>query len=256
MAFRIRISQPVDASRNLLWHAIAQPEGMQRWQADDVAGESRVGETLRLLWPALGASVDLSVIRIVHGELLQVGAGDSEVTIEVEPGRVTLTHSGLEPGDHAEGMQSSWHVALRCLRHYAERHPGEARTVRWFVRRVQTTAEVAHTFFTDEHAMQSWLTPSGAIGADGEAFELKLQNGESLSGDVLARVDERDVALTWRERGDSVIVLRTLPSPFDVDERLVAIVWSTWGDPDVDDYPFFEAAIDRLGRLLGGGVSA
>ena len=89
-----------------------------------------------------------------------------------------------------------------------------------------------------------------------------------MTGRVLAGDSGRDVALTWRETNDSVLVFRSLPSPTHRDERILAACWSRWvaptsrGDDDLGETEVksieveLERSVRRLARELDrGGVA-
>ena len=108
-------------------------------------------------------------------------------------------------------------------------------------------------FYSDQHALNAWLTKSGTgIGQAGSRCALTLGWGELLSGRVLANTPGRDLAITWDEQNDSVLVFRTLPSPLAAGERILALCWSHWECQKQDEATRrqFEAALARLKLLL------
>jgi uncharacterized protein YndB with AHSA1/START domain len=253
VTFRIHLKRKLAAPPRAVWKALALPEGLARWQADGATGAATPGGSFELHWPTLGASIELEVVDAIPDERLLLRAGESELEMCIDNGSLTLTHTGLESDDQADGMTSAWHISLAQLGHYLSHHDGRDREVQWFLRRVKTHPSTAHAFFTMKEALGAWLCVDGFIGEEGSDYRLKLAGGRTISGKVLAHTPGRDVALSWEEDGQSVITLRTLPSPFAVDERLVAIVWSRWGKNDAnfeEVCTYFEAAIDRLGDLL------
>ena len=82
--------------------------------------------------------------------------------------------------------------------------------------------------------------------------QLVLGWGERLSGKVLAHTPGRDLALSWQERDNSVLILRTLPSPTVPNERLVAAVWSCWSDgaESARTRDGLSTAVGHLARIL------
>ena len=140
-----------------------------------------------------------------------------------------LAHSGLLGEDEVEGVRSSWQIALRVLDHYALHHFGQPRHVHWSMTYAPTSAATAHVFYSDGTALDAWLTRgSSGLGEVGSPCSLSFNWGEKLSGTVLAKAENRDVAITWQERNNSVLVLRTLPSPMVPGDRLLAVSWSHW----------------------------
>lgn len=254
----MHIERDIVAPREDTWEACATSHGIARWQADEVRGEVARGSSIVLGWPALGARVDLRVLEIEPQTRVVLASGDARVALTLVPSGVRLEHRGLADGDEREGVASSWRVSLAILAQHLERHRGRDRKVEWFVRRARTSAAAAHAFFTDGPALGSWLARRGSVGPEGEAYEIELASGAPMSGRVLSHTPGRDLALEWREQDDSVLVLRTLPSPLDASERLIALSWSRWS---ADEAPAalcdeLESAIDRLSRILGGPATA
>jgi hypothetical protein len=192
------------------------------------------------------------VTDFVLNERLVFENGESRLRIDVEDGRISLHHEGPGVSDDLPGFSSSWNVALAILAHALTVHPGRPRRTHWIARPGRTSASQAHLCFTEPAALSRWLGTDAEVGQEGEPWELVLANGENVEGEVLVNIDGRDVAYTLRDRGDSVLVLRTLPLATP-GERLVALCWSLWsrkepGEEDIVDE--FERAMERLSRLL------
>lgn len=237
-AAAIELRQRVAAPLDQVWTACSSPRGLMNWQADQASGEARKGGRLTLSWNAFGARLDLDVIELVPYERIVLNHGESVVELSFDEELVTLRHSGPEAEFDAEGLRSSWQLALAQLAHSVERHPGRKRRVRWFVRRMRCTPEAAYLCFTDQHLLARWLGSSPGIGATGTPTQLDLPGGQRLSGSVLSRAEGRDVALRCESFDDAVLGMRTLPAepePLARDtageQRLVALVWSEWGRP-------------------------
>jgi uncharacterized protein YndB with AHSA1/START domain len=254
---RVKLTKTVRASPARLWAACACAEGMANWQADEVRGRVATGERLELRWPALGASLEVKVTAMDPGRRLVLDADGSQVELTLEPGRVHLVQEGMTSDDEVEGAASSWQVSLALLAHYLDHHDGRARHVSWFVRPTQTTAGAAHLFFTEAAALRTWLTQSGAVTEPVSPVALRLAWGEPFTGQVLCLAPRRDVALSWTEEDNSVLALRTLPSPRSDDERLVAAVWSRWRrPPSRRTAEQLALAVERLGRVLDSSGAA
>jgi uncharacterized protein YndB with AHSA1/START domain len=248
----IEVVQQIDAPRARLWAALSEAKHLQNWQADQAKGKLDRGR-IRLAWPALGVETELVVVDSQPERRLVLASGRSSVTFQLEPDALHLTHDGLEDADERDGLQSSWLVALKVLEHYVTRHFDTPRTAHWAVTPAQSTAAAAHVFFSDQHALNAWLTKHGTgIGVADSRCQLALRWGEQLSGRVLANTPGRDLAITWEERNDSVFVFRTLPSPLAPDERILALCWSHWECLHDDDGTrrHFEAALAGLQQLL------
>jgi uncharacterized protein YndB with AHSA1/START domain len=257
MTRSIRIVQRVEAPLDLVWNACADARGLARWQADEVEGDVAPDSTLVMRWPDLRAELRVRVVELAEGRAVAFQAGDSLVRLELEPGSLSLTHSGLGSEDEARGSTSSWRAALAILAHGLARHPERDRRVHRRLQRARTRAETAHVFFTDRAALGAWLTRDGRVGATGETVALRLADGATLTGRVLSNEPGRDVALSWSEDDDSVLTLRTLPG-VEGGERLIALGWSRWTERSAPDARLtqFEAALERLARMLETSPSA
>lgn len=258
MSRRITVQRSVSASRNRLWKECATANGLTRWQADTVVGDATRGGVLTLSWPAMGLSVRLHVAQSIPDKCVVYEVGSSRLTIEVDDGKVELTHEGLRSEDEEDGMVSAWRTALGVLDHGIQCHPDRQRYVKWFLQPANTTASFAHVYFTDPAALAQWLTRAGSVPSEGHDCKLEFLWGEPLTGQVLANTPERDVAITWKEQSDSCLVFRTFPSPRAPDERLLAISWSQYGNPDFPESSAqgLQAALDRLCRVLSRMGSA
>lgn len=247
----IEIRQHVAAPIDLIWQACSSPRGFMSWQADRAYGEAKKGRTLTLAWLAFGARLRLEVVEVVPYERIVMHHGDSIVELSVERELVTLRHSGPEASADAEGLSSSWRLALAQLAHSVERHPGRKRSVRWFLKRMRCTAESAHLCFTDATLLGRWLGEGTGIGETGSATSLTSSSGRLLSGAVLVNVPGRDVAIRCESFDDAVLGMRTLPFPGG--DRMVALVWSQWGTRRAESALLDEFALglSRLSMLLG-----
>jgi hypothetical protein len=207
------------------------------------------GASVDLAWPDLGATIDLVVTDVVPNRRVRFRSGESTVTLEVGDGSVALEHAGLTEEDDVEGFRSSWEMALAVLGHSLDVHPSVPRRARWVACPARVTPSVAHAWFTEPRALSTWLGKSAVVGAVGERFSVSFGEGAPMSGRVLGRTEGRDIAWSWAERNDSVVVLRTLPGPGAADERVLAACWSTWGAPD-EGYEQEEAVVRDLRRAV------
>lgn len=252
MSDSIEVVLSIDAPRARLWAALSLATHLEHWQADQAKGTLDRGR-LRLAWPALGVETELFVVEQEPERRLVLASGRSSVTFELEPDALRVTHDGLEDDDERDGVKSSWLVALRVLEHYVTHHFDKSRSVHWTVTPAPSTAAAVHVFYSDQHALNAWLTRDGSgIGPAGSRCELTLRWGEPLSGRVLANTPGRDLAITWQEQNDSVLVFRTLPSPLAAGERILALCWSHWECQKHDETTRrqFEAALAQLKQLL------
>jgi uncharacterized protein YndB with AHSA1/START domain len=249
----IVLHQRVRADADAVWRSCTDPEGISRWQADRASGRIEPGGRLKLSYPALKLELELDVVEVVPRERLVLRNGATSVCFSFEPGQLTLSQHGFSSQDEAEGNASSWRLSLALLDHCLQTHPNRPRTVEWLVRTARTSAEAAHVFFSDEAALGAWLTRSSSgIHPDEGAYAQRLVSGQPMSGQVLACTPGRDLALSWREQEDSVLCLRTLPSPRSADERLIVVSWSRWttSPAPAETLAELRAALDRLANVL------
>lgn len=251
MTASVFVSMPIDAPRSAVWRAVTDARSLSRWQADTATGGLEQGNFV-LGWPSLGAHLALDVVRAVPEESIVLRGGGATVEIALKDGAVELEHRGLGPNEDLEGLRASWSVALGLLSHYLRHHEGSDRHVSWVARPMRTSAEVAHVFFTEQRALASWLTRGdGGIGNVGEPVSFTSHWGARFAGTVLVRRPGRDVALVLSSPEDSVLVLRTLPSPISARDRLVAVVWSRWGAVPASPLPNqLSGAVARLKTVL------
>ncbi|MCA9647845.1 MAG: hypothetical protein KC492_44445, partial [Myxococcales bacterium] len=227
----IEIERRIVAPSLEVWRAISTAKGLALWQADEVKGDVTEGSVIELGWPALGVSMELDVAEVEQGRRVVLQDMDTKLVIEVIAGGLRLTHESVH-ADDLEGMSSSWRLALSQLGHSLERHPGLERKSHWAAQPLHASAETVYAFGTEPALASRWLW-SGTVGQEGERAELRIAQ-RPLSGRVLCHVPGRDLSIVWEEEAASTLSLRTLPSPFSADERIVALVWSVWQPAELE----------------------
>jgi uncharacterized protein YndB with AHSA1/START domain len=257
----VHIDRQVSASPRDLWAACATARGLENWCADRVVGTIATGATVRLEWPDLRATVILEVAEFVPGRRVSFRNGATRVALEIGESSVQLTHAGLGAGDDREGWTGSWRLALELLAHGLESHPGKQRRARWFSAHARTTSALAHVYYTDSQGLAAWLGEGPGLGDEGAEYAMRSLSGAPMTGRVLVRSGGRDVALSWREEGNSVLVLRSFPSPVSRSERVLAACWSRWleaGQEGADESSTtaqteraLKEGVERLARVLG-----
>jgi len=259
MAGELRLVRPVSAPRADLWRACATTAGLEAWCADRVTGVVGPGGSLRLEWPMLGAELDLEVVDWAPERRIAFSDGDGRVALSLDDGGIALTHVGLGEARDLDGFRASWRLGLSLLAHGLERHAGASRRPVWFSRPVRTTARLAHLCLVEPAALASWFGAADTPFSEGDAYAVSVASGERITGRVLALSDGRDVLLSVREQNDSVLALRTFPSPRSENERVVAFCWSRFG-PEVASESRFQAtlsgAFERFVSLLGRSGAA
>jgi uncharacterized protein YndB with AHSA1/START domain len=241
------VRQEIGVSRETLYRACTTARGMSGWQADEVDGDATPGGTVSLSWPALGLGVRLRVGELVVGRRVVYEVGPARLIIEIEDGSISLCHEGLRNADEEAGMRSAWQTALAVLGYGLVHYPAQPRFVRWFLQPARTTPELCHFYFSNPMGLSQWLCTDGELGPQGSPVVLRLLSGATLTGEILANLPGRDLALGWRDH-HSALVLRTFPAPRDPNERLVALCWSQWQIEKFDEEyeRVFEGALARL----------
>jgi uncharacterized protein YndB with AHSA1/START domain len=226
----IRLFQPLPSRSARIFRALTDPQDLSAWHADVVRGRVEAGRTLELAWPRLGASLELSVERVVPGRRIVLSSALGNLEMSVENGGVELCHSAAFDEDTHAGMESSWRVTLSILNTYLGRHVDRARHVHWSMARVHASPELCHAYFTDPHLLRTWFgAADDGVGSVESRVNLTLGPTLRVSGRVLAHTEGRDVALRWQDADDSVLVFRTLP--VGDGSRCALLGWSRWSEP-------------------------
>ncbi len=251
MSRRVRLRQPIPATRDALWEACASQEGLELWQADEVHGTLAVDSEVTLSWPELGLGLALRVLEVHPKQRIVFGAGGTTLTLTVEEQALVLSHEGLRTEDEEQGMASAWQISLALLGYALSCYPARPRRARWLMRPLPASALLCHYYFTDRRGLAAWLTEEGEIGEVGSRCVLRLGAHRIIEGPVLAHVPGRDLAVGWENQA-SCLVLRTFPALHSNQERLAALCWSRWDDQAFDPawLGHFERALTRLEQRL------
>ncbi len=260
---RIVLEQTIDAPLDRIWAACSEPAGLCAWQADRAEGRVAQGSEVLLSWPALSVAIELTVEVVEpRRRLVFRSEDDARLELRFEPNRVLLEHVGEFEEDERDGTLSSWRLSLASLAHYLEHHDGRVRRVHWATQHAKTSLEDAHAFFTLAGAQSGWLTRTGTgtgtgIGEPGTEVSLDLAWGEHVSGSVLCHTAPRDVLVSWREKNQALLALRTLPALGGRDERLLTASFSSWDERGGEGVAAqMQAALSRLSRILETRASA
>jgi len=245
------------ATSERLWSACSTAAGLQRWQADVVRGDFRLGGTLELSWPDLGVSTRVVVERSEAMRAVTLKQSPYHVHFDLSDGRLAVEQQGIESAEEAAGVASGWSLALGTLAHQLEHHLDRPRRVLWLAREASCSPERAYLFFTDAAAQRTWLAPGrheqgSGVGECHSEFALPLSDHDALVGTVAANIPGRDIALGLKSDAWSLLALRTLPLPGSPGKSLLAMQWSRW---DGREHPpalvaTLEAALARLARKL------
>jgi uncharacterized protein YndB with AHSA1/START domain len=257
----IRAEIETSATPQQAWEAWADPEKIAQWFTDRASGEAKPGGTMTWFFDKFGYALPYTVVDAEPGELFvlkwqppQGHTGILEVRIEQQGGTtlVKLINSGFREdaawNDEYEGVASGWKMALAILKHYLENHFGRSKTMILVLRPASFNYDQLREYFLDESKLTRWLTTSGSIGKVGDPCELKLRDGVTLHGQVLA-VTRREVTVSWKEIGGTLELKGFSMGP----QRLLGVRIFSWQLNAAEAKKMesqMEAAVDRLAAFF------
>ena len=218
----------IRASRDLLWRSIATPEGLARWQADEVLGAVSPGQILNFAWPGLGVAIQVEVLELIDREKISFRFGVDTLTLSLTRGGLELQYESDGERDWP-GLKASWGLALAQLKHSAERHPSRQRQVFWAEVNVQIEPEAFHFYFTEALGLQKWFCEAAHFSLVSRTLKLEQSNLPPLHARVIFDDGNRDVLLAFEEAGEATLALRTIP--LHDGSRKLACSLSSWGGP-------------------------
>ena len=140
-------------------------------------------------------------------------------------------------------------MALAVLRRYLERYFGRTRTMRMVMQPAPVVAEQIDTLYRSSSGLAKWLTTRGSIGDVGDAVQLQLTDGQTVTGEVLAWTGT-EVALSVDEL-DGVVELKSFS--MGPAGHAIAIRACSWAadTPDWDAWKAtFQSALARLAECF------
>lgn len=251
---RIETEIRTSATPEEVWKAWTDSASISRWFTDDARGEAVPGGTLVWVFRGFGempypvAVAEPPGRLVLAGEIPGRGPFALEILIEQTGGVTTvrLVNSGFRDGadfeEEYEGVRSGWDTSLALLRHYLERHQGQARHASLVVRPSALSAGELYRCFGDADALATWLTRRGALGEAGARAELELRDAGRLTGRVIAATG-REKSVTWEEEDGAVLELKGFGAG---GRRMVGVRLTTWGSDG--------SRLARLERLLTPAV--
>jgi uncharacterized protein YndB with AHSA1/START domain len=204
----IRLSAPSER----VWDAFADPSKIAGWFVDAAEGNVAPGELWTWVWKKYGVRAEYRVIDASRPDRLLVEfegrrggpPGLIEITIRRDRGDtlLELVNSGFGSGpewdDEYEGVRSGWHIAVRILKFYLDRHWSESRSDLLVQHNAAFDRAMILPYQRTENGLAQWLTRSGSIPPVGRRAQLTLWNGMKLSGEVLA-LSDFETAVAWDE---------------------------------------------------------
>lgn len=245
----LNLSIAIDADQDAVWQALSNAEGLKNWFPLDARLKPGEGGSIWLSWGP-GCEGEAPVTIWEEGERVawEEDYGDGtrilvEFRIESEKGKsvVRLVQSGFSADakwdDYFETMGSGWRYFLWNLRHYLERHPGEARKMVWTRGKPGIPKADLWRKLTADHG----LAAAAASVENGKPFRL-------WSGDNGTFHDITEgVHVTGRVPGldDALLLIEVEPG----DDPSLGVWLSTYGLADervAELQSSLEAAVGRL----------
>jgi len=263
----IRAEMRTRAAAQQAWEAWADPEKIVGWFVDRATGEGKTGGTMTWFFDSFGYVLPYKVVESIPGELFvlkwdppQGDAGILEVQIAREGGEtvVRLINSGFREdaqwNEEYEGTVSGWQMALAILKEYLENHFGRSKRTLLAIRPASFTYRQIREYFLEPSKLAQWLTTSGSIANVGDPCKLTLRDGNTLTGEVLART-KGEVALSWKEIGGA-LELKAFPMG---PQRFAGVRAMSWtldetGAKQLESQ--LGAAVERLAALLSASAAA
>jgi uncharacterized protein YndB with AHSA1/START domain len=211
-AFEMTIE--IAVSPDALWQAITDPDDLVRWFATEADVTPAAGGQWIVSWDGKwpwNTSIEIwepqRHLRLLdrqsrpydaHGQAALESVAPMPVAIDwhVEGhGGTTvlrLVHSGFGRGgawdDEFAGVSVGWHMELNALKHYLERHRGEARQVAW----TRAVAPASPAAVWRRLTGADGLLPAGSLSLNpGDPYDLTLSTGDRLEGTVVNVVPGR-----------------------------------------------------------------
>jgi uncharacterized protein YndB with AHSA1/START domain len=264
----MRVEMHTTATPEQVYEAWADAEEIAHWFPDKAEGTLEPGSTITWIFDKFHYQIPYQVLQAEPGKRFAIrwnpppgmNAGILEVTIAKEAGEtvVRLVNSGFREGaewnDEYEGNDSGWRMALALLKHYLENYFGVPRSSFLAMKPARYTRERLLSLYRTAGGLESWLTTSGAFGEVGEKFAMRLQEGGSVTGCVLAKT-KTETALSWDEiRG--VLELKAFPMG---PQKMVSVHGCGWGlsatrAREIEEH--MERALERLAEVLGSGSAS
>jgi uncharacterized protein YndB with AHSA1/START domain len=263
----IRAEIRTSAAPLAAWEAWADAEKIAGWFVDRATGEGKAGGIMTWFFDDFGYQLPYQVVASVPGELFvlkwqppQGDPGILEVTLSREGGEtlVRLVNSGFREGaqwdEEYEGVNSGWRTALAVLKHYLENYFGRARKTLLIVRPASFEYAQLRGYFHEEAKLAEWLVTSGSVGDTGEACQLALRGGGSLTGRVLATT-KSEAALSWREFGGTLELKAFSMGPHRM-AGVRAMSWTSDAPGLARTKAQLQAAVERLATIFPAAAAA
>ena len=260
----------LECPRSRAWRAWCDPDHASGWLAAEVRGRVAEDATVEWEWwkPAArvtqvvrGATPERRIlfhcteVRLPEGTDRHAPRGLSDdvgLQLEVrlegdeDSSRVSIANSGYGNEKRVEAAACAWQIALERLRVYTENQWGKQRAGFSMIEPSSHSREELVKRYRTEHGLATWLTDRGEVGDPGSVLDLRLRNGATLRGDVLA-ANDCGVALHLAERN---AVLELTAHGDKPGETLARISYMTWSMGDAR-LTAFEMGMSRALKLLG-----
>ena len=237
----------VNATAERVWQALTDARELVRWFPLDAKVEPGLGGTVYLSWlNEFAATTEIQVwdpprhLRTAWKFHDEGGAQVTDYYVEHRGGRtvVRAVTSGfpLDPSwdGWVEGTNRGWAFELRSLKHYLERHAGQARQVVYLRRRTSLSSEQAWARLSGEREFLPWLT----------------------GGQVFDQRPASQVCAVVSDPADALFRLSVEPGGPGADQREVVLWLSAWGSQEKRVGELRNAWAGVLERLFPQGADA
>lgn len=219
------------------YDAWTEPEHLSRWFCDKVTGWPGYGSKLNMTWERFGYSIEYSLPTVqpprkVILKALVPGMGTQTLDISIRTYGTGSRVEIVETGPGAEGQEgagdakSGWEMSLSILKLYLEKYYGKNRRSFFALQAAPYTNEQLMALYQKPDGLAMWLTTSGSIGQVGDPVSLKLIDGDTLTGQVLA-VTAHELSVSWEEIGG---YLELKSFEVNADRKAVCIRGASYGD--------------------------
>jgi len=260
----IRAEIRTKATPQEAYDAWADPEKIAHWFPDRAEGKAELGATITWIFDKFNYRIPYEVLIARPAEKFAIrwnpppgmSSGILEVTISKEGGDtvVRLVNSGFREGaewdEEFEGTDSGWRMALALLKHYLENYFGIPRSSFLVMRPAEFSFEQVVPLHRTGAGLRRWLTKSGEYGEVGERFALELQEGDKVTGCVLAKT-KRETTLSWDEI-HGVLELKAFSMG---PQKILCVRGCGWGLSE-EKAKELEAQMERATERLAGSLAA
>jgi uncharacterized protein YndB with AHSA1/START domain len=209
----------IRASREAVWKALTEAEGIMRWFAPEARVEPGLGGKIFLSWGP-GMEGESTITAWEPQSHVQTGFGSQnglqlyvDYFVAGAGGETTvrLVHSGFSADAQWDGEYEShdrgWSVFMRNLRHALERHPNASCIQSTFAEKTALSKRQAWDVLLGPRGLDQAGAFADSAPHEGDPFRLTMADGNVLEGKVEIFAPGRDLALTLANFDDALLRL-------------------------------------------------